>query len=849
MIGARFHVLFSRQVVRDVLRHKVLATLNVLSVGLGVALYLAIQIANHSANRALIAGVDVVAGKANLEVRGEIPDSVLPDLAKAPGVKGATPLVEGLVTIPKFPGEYLRIEGIDIFTNEPFRTFELGTETSRFNLESWLSSEEGIAVSGAFARKHGLAAGDNLVALVNSRSRTLKILFLLETREDAAGVLDHVAAMDIGWAQELFGRQGKLSSIQILLRKPEDVERVAANLRGRLPPGATIAAPGQRSFQVQKMLSAFELNLTALSLVSMLVGMFLIYNTVSASVIRRRVEIGILRSIGASRSEVRLLFLGEAFLFGILGALAGIVGGILLANSLVGSVARTISSLYVLMSIDRFFITPTALLSSAALGMAAVLAAAWLPADEAARTNPVRALSLGTRMEEKSGTVRYWVAAGVSSLALAWAASWFALRTGPALLGFIAAFLVLFGFTCFSPILIEFCGSAGIRASGGSLLWRLASGNFQRSVHRNSATVAALSAAIALMAGVSVMIFSFRNTVNAWINHGFVADIFIAPASNETIGLGSFIPAEAVTFLEKEPAVADVDTFREMDVSMDGNAVALGVVKGAERRNLQFVGGDDRGKLARFLGSESVIITESFARKWGRREGDTVVLGTPGGMRRFPIAGIYYDYTRDQGLIMMKRTDFERNWSDTRVESIGIHLKDSSARERVSEIFRQRFGRLGEFAIFSNRALKQRVFEIFDQTFAVTYVLRVIVIIVAVLGIFLSLITLITERRREVGILRAVGASQAQIEWIVLFEAAYLGIASSVLGVAAGIALSMVLTWVVNKAFFGWTIALQFPWLLLAGTPLWIIPAALAAAWVPARRAVAFDIAEAVRSE
>lgn len=849
MVGRQLHILFARQVVRDIARHKVLALLNVLSVGLGVALYLAIQIANHSANRALQAGVDVVAGKANLELRGDIPEAIFPKLAAMPGIKSATPLVEGLATIPAFQGEYLRIEGLDVFTNQPFRTFELGDQASRFDLERWLATAGGVAVSNSFARKYHLAVGNKLEVLVNSRVRTLTILFLLDSKEDGGGALDHLAAMDIGWAQELFGTVGKLSSIQILLREPENVEKEAATLRVGLPSGTTLGPPGQRSFQIQKMLSAFELNLTALSLVSMLVGMFLIYNTVSASVIRRRGEIGILRAMGASRMEVRMLFLGEASLFGLLGIAVGVAGGILLANSLVASVATTISSLYVLLSIDRFFVSPARLLSGAALGMLAVIAASWLPASEAARTDPVRAMRLGSRRDDKSGTARHWVAAGIVCLILAVVVSWRALRAGPPLLGFVAAFLVLFGFTCFAPILIEFCGDTGRHLPAGWLLFKIASGNFRRSVHRNSATVAALASAIALMAGVSIMIFSFRDTVSVWINHGFVADLFIAPASNAVIGLAAFIPNDAVTFLRSDPAVSSVDTFREFEVSMDGNSVTVGVVQGVARRKPRFVGGGDQEKLTRFLAGDNVIVTESFARKWSKREGDMISLSTQRGARRFAIAGIYYDYTRDQGLIMMDRAVFDRYWDDPRVESLGIYLKDPMSCDRVTESFRKRFGSRGEFAIFSNRALKQRVFEVFDQTFAVTYVLRIITVIVAVLGIFLSLITLITERQSELGILRAVGASTGQVRGMLLFEAGLVGVVSSLLGVIAGIALSMVLTWVVNKAFFGWTIELRFPWVLLSCTPLWIIPAAIAAAYIPARRAGDFDIAAAIRSE
>ncbi len=840
-------ILFVRHVVRDALRHRVLAALNILSVALGVGLYLAIQIANHSANRALAAGVDVVAGKSNLEVRGDVPETLFPGVCMQPGVKACTPTVEGILTLPDFPGEYLRVLGVDIFTNAPFRTFDIGEPGSRLDLGKWAGQPNGIAISGAFARKHGLRTGDTVRAQVNGRSQELKVLFLLDPKEEGLGNIEHLAAMDIGWAQELFSLQGKLSSIQILLDRPDDAAEFARKLP--LPPGLAAAAPAQRSFQVQKMLAAFELNLTALSLVSMFVGMFLIHNTVSASVARRRVEIGILRSLGATRAEVRLLFLGEAFLFGCGGIALGAAGGVLLANFLAASVAKTISSLYVLLSIDRFFFSPVHLLAAAAFGMLAALTAAWHPANEAAGTDPVRALALRTRIEEKAARVTRWALLGLGTLGLSYAVSWFALRTGPALLGFAAAFLVLFGFICFSPALIRGLGAALAKAAAGRAVPRLAAENFRRSIHRNSATVGALSAAIALVIGVSIMILSFRHTVDVWMNRGFAADLFIAPAANETIGLEAFIPAEAIAFLEKEPGVESVDTFRELRVPMGADPVPVGVVKGADRRNIQFVGGGQREKMAKFFGGDYVVATESFARRWGKAEGDGVVLTTPRGKVRFEIAGIYYDYTRDEGLLMIDRKTFDRYWDDPRAQSLALYLRAPGDAGGISDRFRRHFSAQGEFAIFSNSGLKKRVFEVFDQTFAVTYVLRTIAILVAALGIFLSLTTLITEREREIGVFRAVGASRGQVGGLVFAESALVGVAASILGLAAGCSLALVLTFVINKAFFGWTIALRFPWLLLAATPLWIVPASLLAAWGPALRASRIEIATAVRAE
>ena len=868
----QFPRIFVWHVLRGLRRHRLLALLNVLSVALGIAVYLAIQIANHSANRSFAAGIDLVAGKAHLEIRGDVDETLWPVLAKQPGVRAVTGLVEGTVTLPDFPGEYLRVLGVDLFTGEPFRTFGIGENGGRPALESWMGEPGGIAVTAAFAGRCGWKVGDAFRALVNSETKTLRVAALIENGDSPAAAQPRFAVMDIGWAQELFAKQGHLSSLQLLLDDPRRAAAIAENLRPLLPPGLAAAPPRQRSFQIQNMLSAFQLNLTALSMVSLLVGVFLIYNTISASVARRRIEIGILRSIGATRWEVRALFLGEACILGALGIALGAFGGVALARVLTGAVAKTISSLYVLLSIDRSWISPAQFVTAAIFGFGAVLAGAWLPASDAARIDPVAALSLGAHAERSVARAPRWGGLGFVFLAAAALAGWLALHAGPPAWSFAAAFCVLAGFALFAPAATKFFGDAASAGVPPGILWRLAADNLRRSIHRNGVTVAALATAIAMMVGLMVMIHSFRRSVDAWISRGIIADLFIVPASNETIGLSAFVPPAAIDWLRARPEVSGVDTFREMSVqvsarnagpgrprSLQGAGASrpepemkpalLAVVQGEYRHNLTFLGGDDERKMARVFHERAVAVTEPFARKFAVSGGDRITLTTPRGPAEFEVAGIYSDYTRDQGVILIARPTFDAFWSDPGVNSLAVYLRPGQAWEPLADAFRAQFSGAGEFAIYSNRSLRQRILGIFDQTFAVTYILRTVAILVAIAGIFLSVTTLVAEREREIGALRAIGAARAQVQALLMIESAMIGLVATALGTAAGAVLAMTLTWVVNPAFFGWSIALQFPWPSLAATPLWILPAALLAAWYPAARASRTPIAQAVREE
>jgi putative ABC transport system permease protein len=843
-------LLFRWHVLRHARRHWLLAVLNIFAVGLGVAVFVAIRVANGSAAQSFEAGVDLVAGKAQLEVRGALDDSIFPGVQHCPGVRAATPVIEQLATLPDFPGEYLRVLGIDIFTNEPFRTFDIGGGNQEFDLDRWLGNPNGIAVSDEFAAAHHLKPGDTLRLMIDSRPRDFTILFLIPMRDTVAGASGvPIAAMDIGWAQEAFGMRGKLSSVQVLLDNPAQPEPVRERLAALVPPDATVEGPRQRSLQIEKMLGAFQLNLTAMSLVSLLVGTFLIYNTIFASAARRRVEVGILRSLGVTRGEVRALFLSEALIFGVLGIVAGIGGGAVLAEGLTGSVARTVSSLYVLISIGRPDWSALPVASAAGLGIAAVLAGAWIPADDAARADPVAALDHGARMDRfQGGHIGRWTMLGVTLLCAAGVCCAGALRGAGAWLSFAASFFVLVGFAFFAPGVSAALGR--VAAMARQTMFRMAAENLGRTIHRSGITVAALACAVAMMTGVSVMIFSFRNSVDAWIGRGIVADLYVAPAANEVIGLHSFIPPDLVPALEADPSVRAVDTYREIAARTGaGDPVEIGAVRGADRRNLQFLGGGNQQKMRDFFsGRDVVIVTESFAHRYGVGDGDVLKIRAPSGIAALRIAGVYYDYTSDRGLIMIDRPVFDRWWHDAGVNSAAVYLKPGADTAAVMARVRTRWGGQG-LIVYTNAALRSRILNVFDQTFAVTGVIKIIAVIVAVVGIFLALTALVIEREREIGVLRAIGASSGQVRGLLLSEAGLLGAVASALGIAAGMCLAMVLTWVVNKAFFGWTIQLQWPWLTMAVTPLWIIASAMVAALGPAWQAGRVKIAATLREE
>jgi putative ABC transport system permease protein len=835
---------FVRHVVRYALKHKALAVINILSVALGVAVYLAIQIANRSATSAFRAGIDVVAGKANLQTEGIINDVLFPSLQKVDGVVAATPIVEGLVTLPDHPGEYLRILGVDPLTNDEFENAKIEDDIESSDVTSWFSDPAAVAVTKQFADAHHLHRGDALRIKVNGRDATLRLRFV--SRQKDGG--NHFAIMDIGWAQELLQLQGKLTTVLFRIRDPNRPALVRDQLQSLLPPDVLVHAPEQRSKQVEEMLAGFQLNLMALSMVSLFVGVFLIYNTISASVVRRQGEIGILRALGASKRRICLLFLSEATLYGALGGIIGCAGGVVLANFLVRTVASTVTNLYVLVSIEHFYLPVWQLAYVFLLGIGVVLLGAFIPARAGANLSPIGALNLGILIERGQKPRSLWIFLCGGCLLLGFGTAQLALN-GLRTAGFASAFLTLAGFCCLSPQVTHTCGVLIGNIFRPVFLVRLASQNFVRASYRHAMTVAALASALAMLTSISIMIYSFRRTVNRWLERRLVADLFIAPAANEIVGLENFIPHTLIEFVNSLPEVETIDTYRGLTVSTGRDELWLGVVIGTERNIPEYLGGNDAEKFQAFHKSDAVTISEPLSRRLKLKEGDSVPIATPAGIHWFHVAGVFYDYTRDSGAMLMQRKTFEKYWHDARVNSLAVYLRSGVSVENVVDVIRKGYPKAEEYTFSSNRDLRRAVVELFDQTFAVTHVLRVIAVLVAVIGIALNLAVLVNERKREIAVLHAVGVGCNQIRRLIIFESQLIGIASLFVGLVAGVALSIVLTEVINRAFFGWTIALQVPWKQLLLTPVWLLPVAALASFLPARHASEASIIEAIRMD
>ncbi len=828
--------------------------LSMMGIVLGVAVPVSIQLAIHSAIESFNSTVDHVSGKANLQITSSgrgFPEETFLKVKKAPGVKAATPVIQFVCKIDDPIGEPLYLLGIDIFSDQQFRDYQLndpGENDLRF-----LVDPRAIAVTEKLAHRLGLKKGETLPLIFGSKRVPLTITNLLKMEGPAKSLEGNFALMDIGSAQEALEKTGLIDRIDLIVER-SNLEVVERDLKGMIPRGTEIRRPETRSGQIEKMVSAFRLNLTALSFISLVVGMFLIYNAISTSVIQRRREIGMLRAIGATRTQVLSLVMGEAALIGGLGSLIGLGAGIGLAKIMLYLVSRTITDLYILVKAEHLIISPWILMEGWGLGTLASLLSALGPAREASKIVPREALALGTLEKKVKTHLKHFSLVGIGLLALAF---FFALQKPiqqKPIFGFISALLIVIGISFLIPLMISLLNRllAPLFSSLLGTEGRLASQYIRDSMARTVITIAALMTALSMLISISIMILSFRKTVDLWVEQSINGDIFIFPGSYSLTGYSALLPIEVSRALPDLPGVKAVDSFRALEVEYQNQPTVIASVNGQvflHLKKIRFTKGNSREILDQFASGQGILITESFSLRHQVKAGDRIRLNTPKGERGFVVSGVFYDYSTDWGMILIERKLFQSLWNDETFHSAGIYLQEGVSLEAFKQTVRERFSKPYQLFLVSHRELRNEVLKVFDQTFAVTYSLEMIALVVAFLGIINSLTALVIERRRDIGIFRAVGAFRRQVEKTVLIEAGMIGFFSHMLGLAGGFLLSLLLIYVINKQSFGWTIQFSIPLWSLVESWLLVMVTSLGGGLIPAHKAARMNPVESLRME
>lgn len=859
--------LFSQFIIRHLRLEKSRSIATIIGIALGIAVILAIQMTNSSSLRGFEKAIETVSGRTSLEVVGTglgLDERLVGELGWLRDYGQVAPVIEGEAEARGVDGrrETLRILGVDILRDRSFREYDLlefgGQDPTPQQFLELLIDPKGIVITEKFARRWGLQTGAEIELTFADRAERYRIRGMLMDSGPARAVDGNFALMDIAAAQWALGRLGRLDRLDVLLRDREGIERAENEIRQRLPAGLAVQRPSRRGAQVEKMLEAFHFNLGALSYIALLVGLFLIYNTVSISVITRREEIGTLRALGVTRGRILGLFLAEAAGLALIGCTLGLGLARLLSAGAVRLTATTVQSLYIATAAAPEPLGMRQVLLALGIGIPLSLLAAAMPALEAARVAPTAAMRGNDRLTTRYRLRKGLLLAPPVLFGLAW---WMARQPavkGLPLFGYGAALAIVFGAATLVPAVLF-----GLARIGDRMLFRLfgiegrlANANLAGSIPRLSISVAALAVSLSMMVAIAVMIGSFRETVIYWVGQTLQADLYMRPATRNNVATDAAFSPEVERIVAAHPAVEAIDRFRNFDLAYGDGLVTVGTGEFAtllRYGSLQFKDPAApemaREAMRGAIGRNEIVVSESFALKYGRSRGEMVTLNTPRGPVQFRIAAVYYDYSSDRGILVMDRGTFTQFWDEPPATSLTVYLRDGADPDVVREEILAQFGDGYRVLIFTNGSIRQEVLRIFDSTFAITYALEVIAIFVAILGVASTLLTLILERRRELSILRQVGADRRQVRRMVLIEAGMIGVVSQVIGLLIGFLLSLLLIYVINVQSFGWTIQFHLPVGFLIQSSILILVATVISGLYPARAAARLPTTEQVTEE
>lgn len=828
---------------RALWRHPVQVLLAVAGVALGVAVVIGMDLANQSASTAMRQSLEAVTGRTTHQIFGGpegLPETLYVKLRTRIGIWRAAPVLEGGVTVPAAGNQPLTLLGIDPIAESELRgsiTTQRKDGGEQGVFQQLMLNPASIVLPAAEARRLGVGAGDTLTVRVGGHERRLHVIAVAE---DAAYDLSGYAFADIATAQDLLGQVGRLSRIDLILDDAGAVDRV----RAALPPGAALVPTAARANAMQQMTAAFQTNLTALSLLALVIGLFLVFNTMSFMVVQRRRMIGILRAVGATRRQILIQVLSDAALIGLLGTLLGVLLGLMLGIGLVDLVGRGSTDASFHDAITRFQIAPLSLAKGFLLGMVGSVLAAAPPAFEAATVVPRAAMDRSDLERRVHRGAQLAVGLGVAALIVGVVVL---VASSSLVAAFIGLFAVILGASLLAPMASARMTAGVARLVPRRPIARLMLRGVAASLSRTGVAIAALAVAISAVIGVAVMIDSFRGSFIVWLQQSLRADFYITAAHGDS----NTVDDALANRIESLPGVAFITRSRHYRLPSTDGFTALRAL-GLERRGWQRFDireGDRDAAWKAFRSGTGVLISEPYAYKHGLSVGESLSLRTASGERAFRVAGIFRDYGSPYGVVLIYLPVYRQLFGDNRLSGLGVYLSAGADRSAVRQRLEGAVAGLAGVQVRDNQSIRQRSLAVFDQEFVITSVLRLLAALVAFVGVVGALMALQLDRTRELAVLRAIGFTRIQLGGLITAQSGLLGLAAGLFSIPLGLVLAWLLVFVINHRAFGWSMEFTVSATpLLEGVGL-AIAAALLAALYPAWRAVHRLPARGLREE
>ena len=836
-------------------KHALRTALTLTGIVLGVAVFVGMHTANQSVLFAFRKTIDRIAGAAQLQITaGEtgFEEGALEKVQGDPGVRVAVPVVEAAASTGLATEGNLLVLGVDMLGDRSLREYDLeGQDEAIDDPLVFLAQPDSIIITKPFAQRTGLSTNGKLTLSTVDGPKTFTIRGVMATGGLTSAFGGNLAVMDVYAAQKMFGRGPRFDRIDVAIAENAKLEDVQARLQAALGSGFQVETPGSRGQQFDSVAAVYRISANIFSVFALFIGMFIIYNTFAIAVMQRRAEVGILRALGATQGQIRTLFLMEGAAAGIVASAIGIGMGILMARGIAGYIGAFLGEVYGTAERARDVAAQPALLALAmAIGVATSVAAALIPARNAARIDPVKALQKGRYQSLTAGESR---ARRLASAALAGVALICVVSGARGALLYAAYACTVLAALFIAPAVALWLS----RLIRPALKWlapvegTLAIDSLLQGPRRISGTLVALMLSVGLVIGLAGMARASYSSIKDWLNVALNPDLFINTTQKMTERSYRF-PSSIGDELKTVPGVGIVQPVRMARVSIRNRPVMLvaadvaGLHKTAKRPAVE--GDTDRMYLTTAAG-KGAIVSENFAILERIHAGDVIEIATPSGTLRLPVAGIMVDYTDQQGSVIVDRSLYVRNWKDDTVNVFRVYLAPGASERTVTQAIQAKVGSHARLFVITNREVRDFVMTITDQWFALSYVQIAVAVLVAVLGIVNTLTVSITDRRRELGVLQAVGAVRRQIRRTVWLESLVIGFIGVMLGLGLG-ALQLYFSLESSRRdIAGLRLEYQYPFGIAAVLIGVMLLAAFVAALGPAESAVRGSLVEALEYE
>ncbi|MCX6953208.1 MAG: FtsX-like permease family protein [Verrucomicrobia bacterium] len=842
---------------RFTLRHWRLAPrqslLLVAILALGVAVFIAVRLANRAAVASFTHFTDTLTGQSDWIIQppaGTLPESVLPELRAALGARPVHlfPVVESTAVRPRHATEgtgsgrtTYTLLGVDLIAVANLAR-QQAADTSFFVQKRaadprspgteapsgfWPAFRAGPQIWISPALSAQLAGARTLELIVNEQVHALPVAGVIPHAKDAPRVPANLILLDLPHLQRLAGKTGRLDRVEFLVepgpRADERREELHTLLEKIGTPGErwTVTSPGARRESAATMTRAFRLNLTVLSLIALLVGLYLIFQALDGAVVRRRSEIAILRSLGVEEGTLRRAWLAEAAVLGLLGGAFGLLLGWAGAQFSVRAVGQTVNALYYATTVGSAGLDAGEIVLGLVLGLVASLAAGWWPAREAARTPPAQVLVRHAAAAPGHLVLRSAWLGGALLLAGCICAQLPPVRFAGGgrfpLAGYLTAFLWILGGGILCGFLLPLFARLMHRARTSSAVTRVALSHLAAPSGRHRLAVAALLCAVGMTAGMAILVASFETTVSGWVRRSLQADLYISSNGTQSASSKNRISPATWRAVAADPAVAVASVLAAYPIELAGTPTLLTGTDLRllhERTDLPWAQAPlDEAVFDPARNAALLLASESFCERFRKKRGDTLRVPTPAGPQTFTIAGVYADYGNERGALIVQRDLLVAWFNDDQVANLSLYLRPGADAESLrTELLARHPG----LVVYTNATLRAEILRVFRQTFSITYALEVIGVAVAVIGLALTLISVLLDRREELTTLRALGFTRREMARATALEGTALAAAATVGGLTLSLGLGWLLIHVINKQSFGWTLGFALPWGQLA---------------------------------